>query len=217
MQINGLFPKTKQVFESISNLDCIKDYCLIGGTALAIQIEHRFSEDLDFCIWKKSKYHKQEIKWHVIFNELSTLGAVQKNILDLTHCDFYLDGVKITFFCNGIKEPENMQRIPVLNHIAVADPVSIGVMKLEVLQYRTTHRDYYDIYSLLQEGIALDTLIERTGRYLRHSLKTREILAMLVNRTNIRDDSRFSELLPKYNVSIDAMKQYIIEKIKALT
>jgi len=216
MKVNGIFPKTKQIFEEISKLDCIKDYCMIGGTALAMQIGHRFSEDLDFCIWKKSKQNNPEVNWPVIFNELSTLGNVQKNILDLHHCDFHIDGVKITFFCNTIKEPENLQRIPILNHVVVADPVSIGVMKVEVIQYRATHRDYYDIYSLLQEGISLNTIISRARKYLRYNFKTREIMSVLACGSNFREDRGFHELLPKYNVSISDMKQFIIEKIKEI-
>ena len=214
--MNGLTTRTRQLFESISELDCIKDYCLVGGTALAIQIAHRLSEDLDFCIWKKSGQKTPEVKWHIIFDELSTLGKVEKNILDLSHCDFYLNGVKITFFCNSAKEPENLQRIPVFNHLVVADPVSIGVMKLEVMQYRSTHRDYYDIYSLLREGIDLETIIIRARKYMRHSLKTREILSLLVCGSHFQEDSRFSELFPKYNVSINEIELFLINKIKEI-
>ena len=216
MQVNGLFPKTKQIFEDISKLDCIKDYCMIGGTALSIQIGHRLSEDLDFCIWKKSKQDNQEVNWPVIFKELSTLGEVQKNILDLRHCDFYVNGVKITFFCNNIKEPENLQRIPILNHVVVADPVSIGIMKIEVMLYRTIHRDYYDIYSLLQEGVSLDMLISRARKYLRHSFKTREIMSILASGNNFSEDKKFSELMPKYDVSISDIEQFIVEKLKEM-
>lgn len=215
MKVNGLSPHTESIFEDISKLDCIKDYCLIGGTALALQIAHRHSEDFDFCIWKKYRRDKIEIHWSAIFKELSTLGNVEKNILAFDHCDFYLNGVKITFFANDTQEPANLQRVSFLNNIVVADPVSIGVMKIETMQYRTTHRDYYDIYSLLQEGIGLDTLIIRARKYLRHNLKTREIISMLVCE-NLEEDRKFSELLPKYNISINEIKQFIIEKIKEI-
>jgi len=213
MMVYGLSPHTESIFEKISGLDCIKDYCMIGGTALAVQIGHRLSEDLDFCIWKKFRRDKVEIHWQTIFKELSSIGNVEKNILAFNHCDFYLNGVKITFFGNDIKEPENLQRISFLNNIVVADPVSIGVMKIETMQYRVVHRDYYDVYSLLQEGVSLDMIISRARKYLRHNLKTREIISMLVCE-NIREDKKFSELLPKYNVSINEIRQFIIEKIK---
>ena len=55
MRVNGLSPQTEAIFEDISKLECIKEYCLIGGTALALQLGHRLSEDLDFCKWRKSK------------------------------------------------------------------------------------------------------------------------------------------------------------------
>ena len=43
--MNGLAPYTAEVFEELSTLTCVKDYCLIGGTALALQLNHRLSED----------------------------------------------------------------------------------------------------------------------------------------------------------------------------
>jgi len=211
----GLSPQTESIFEDVSKLDCIKEYCLIGGTALALQIGHRLSEDLDFCIWKKSRFDKVEIQWPIIFKELSSIGYVKKDILAFNHCDFYLNGVKITFFGNDTKEPEKLQRFTFLNNLVVADPVSIGVMKIETLQYRTTHRDYYDIYALLQEGIALELIITRARKYLRHNLKTREIFSMLVCE-NLKEDPNFLKLIPKYDVSISEIKQFIIDKVKEM-
>ena len=215
MKVYGLLPQTELIFEDVSKLTCIKDYCLIGGTALAIQIGHRHSEDLDFCIWKKSRHDKVEIQWPVIFKELSSIGDVKKDILAFNHCDFYINGVKTTFFGNETKEPENLQRISFLNNLVVADPVSIGVMKIETMQYRTTHRDYYDMYALLKEGISLDTIISRARKYLRHKIKTREIISMLVCE-NLKEDPDFPELLPKYNVSVSDIKQFMIEKVKEM-
>ena len=60
-QMNGWSTNARQIFEDVSKLDCIKDYCLIGGTALAIQIGPRLSEDLDFCVWKKTDYTNQKL------------------------------------------------------------------------------------------------------------------------------------------------------------
>jgi hypothetical protein len=34
--MNGLAPHTEKIFEQISHLNCIKNYTLMGGTALAI-------------------------------------------------------------------------------------------------------------------------------------------------------------------------------------
>ena len=40
----GLTESTKEVFGEVSQLDCIKDLFLCGGTGQSIQMNHRLSE-----------------------------------------------------------------------------------------------------------------------------------------------------------------------------
>ena len=58
--MKGLAPHTRQVFEAVSKLDCIKPYLLVGGTALSLQIGTRQSEDLDFMKWRTYRDEKME-------------------------------------------------------------------------------------------------------------------------------------------------------------
>ncbi len=39
--MQGLSDEASRVFEPVSKLNCIKEYILIGGTALALQTGHR--------------------------------------------------------------------------------------------------------------------------------------------------------------------------------
>lgn len=39
--MKGLSVKTSEIFESISKLECIKSYVLVGGTALSLQFGTR--------------------------------------------------------------------------------------------------------------------------------------------------------------------------------
>lgn len=64
--MKGLAPQTSAIFDSISKMDCIKPFVLVGGTALSMQLNHRMSEDLDFMKWMKSADEKQDVEWHVI-------------------------------------------------------------------------------------------------------------------------------------------------------
>ena len=48
----GLAPQTQKIFDAITQLDCIKPFVLVGGTALSLQLGTRQSEDLDFTILK---------------------------------------------------------------------------------------------------------------------------------------------------------------------
>lgn len=42
----GLTPNIEAIIDKVADLECIKPYILCGGTALAMQIDHRKSEDL---------------------------------------------------------------------------------------------------------------------------------------------------------------------------
>lgn len=50
--IHGLTRQAEQVLLNISENEFLKEYTFIGGSALAFQLHHRLSEDLDFCKWK---------------------------------------------------------------------------------------------------------------------------------------------------------------------
>ena len=64
--MKGLAPHTQQIFETVSELDSIRSYLLVGGTALTLQINTRQSEDLDFMRWRTSKTEKMEVAWFQI-------------------------------------------------------------------------------------------------------------------------------------------------------
>ena len=82
--MKGLAPHTSSIFETLSKLECIKPYVLVGGTALSLQLATRQSEDLDFMSWRKSKDEKREVDWPTIRKELQSIGEVEKcDILDL--------------------------------------------------------------------------------------------------------------------------------------
>jgi predicted nucleotidyltransferase component of viral defense system len=173
--MNGLAAHTEKIFEKLSCLECVKDYILMGGTALALQLKHRQSEDLDFCRWHTKKNERLEVNWHVIQQQLSTLGDTKIVLLDNTQCDFLVEGVRITFLAdNKFKQPENLQKIHFLNNIHLVDVTSIGVMKMEVMTQRNVFRDYYDMYVILKSGVDLGNILTRTGKYTFHNLRTRE-------------------------------------------
>ena len=59
--MKGLAPHTQKIIESVSRLECIKPYTLVGGTAQSLQKWTRQSEDLDFMKWRTSKNEKIEV------------------------------------------------------------------------------------------------------------------------------------------------------------
>lgn len=145
--MDGLARHTASIIEALSKLECIKPYVLVGGTALSLQLATRESEDLDFMSWRKNRNERREVDWPRIKKELETIGSVEKcDILDIDHVEYVVNGVKISFYANPNQSPVK-EVIPYLNNIVLADKLSIGAMKMEVLLRRSKFRDYYDIFS----------------------------------------------------------------------
>lgn len=207
--MNGLAPHTKKVFEAVSKLDCVKPYLLVGGTALSLQIENRQSEDLDFMKWRTSKVEKMEVAWYQIEKELATIGIIQhKDILDIDHVEYLVSGVKFSFYACPKYSPVS-EPVDYLNNLKLADVKSIGAMKMEVMLRRSNFRDYYDIYSILKQGVPVDDLISLALSYSGHKLKSKNLLAILTNGSRFTRDAHFEQLEPIYVVTAQEIEEYI--------
>lgn len=199
--MKGLAPQTSAIFDAVSKLECIKPYLLVGGTALSLQLGTRMSEDLDFMSWRKSRSEKREVDWPAIKTELAEIGSIEKiDILDIDHVEFIVDGVKISFYANPNHSPV-LREIAYHNNIRLADPTSIGAMKMEVMLRRSKFRDYYDIYSLLKAGERLTVMINLALKYSGHRLKSKNLIAMLTRSERFVRDTGFASLQPIYEVT----------------
>lgn len=211
--MKGLAEKTSKIIDKVSRMESIKPYVLVGGTALSLQIGTRLSEDLDFMKWRQNRGEKPEVKWAEIERELSTIGEVEsRDLLDIDHVEFVVDGVKISFYSSGNYTPD-LTLVPILGNLVAADPVSIGMMKMEVMLRRSKFRDYYDIYSLIKAGYDVNVMISGALVYSRHRLKTKNLLAMLTNGARFTGDANFKTLEPVYEVGVDEIEALIKEKL----
>ena len=207
--MKGLAPYTQAIFEAVSNLECIKPYLLVGGTALSLQIGTRQSEDLDFMKWRTSKTENMEVAWFQIEKELASVGEIQhKDILDIDHVEFLVSGVKLSFYACPKYSPVN-NPVNYLNNIRLADVRSIGAMKMEVMLRRSNFRDYYDIFSILKSGVSINDLISLALSYSGHKLKSKNLLAMLTNSNPFTRDVGFDQLQPVYSVTAQEIEEFI--------
>ncbi|HCC51872.1 MAG TPA: hypothetical protein DEQ30_07290, partial [Porphyromonadaceae bacterium] len=149
----GLTEKIDIIIKKVATMQSIKPYILGGGTALAMQIGHRKSEDLNFMMWRKSKTEKPEVDWTTIEKELiAKIGEVESfNMLGFDQVEFIVAGVKFSFYVSNNYCPVSAP-VPYLGNICLADIYSIMAMKMEVMLRRMKMRDYYDIYAILKEG-----------------------------------------------------------------
>lgn len=205
---------TEKIFDKITLLPCIKDYTLVGGTALSLQIKARLSEDLDFMKWRTSKNQKQEVDWVTIEKELKNIGKIQSvDIFDFNHVQFVINDVKLSFYFSDkitpVSDPNHFK-----NNLILADLMAIAAMKMEVMLRRSNFRDYYDIYSLLKHGIDFRETVALALSYSNHILSTKNLLAILSDGSRFNIDSNFQQLKPVYKVLVSDIEEFIKDIIR---
>lgn len=214
--IKGLTSDAEKIFLALSELDFIKDYVLVGGTALSLQLQTRLSEDLDFMKWKQSANDQPEIPWDFIKNELEHLrmGHVKTDVLDFNQVLFEIADVKLSFYYRNSYAPQGLKKKPFMGNIQLADVNSIGVMKIDAMLRRGAFRDYYDLYSILKQGADIADLINKAAKYSGYASKTKNFAAIISNGERFSIDDKFHTLNPLYNVSSHEIEVFIKEKIK---
>ncbi|MFY0666002.1 MAG: nucleotidyl transferase AbiEii/AbiGii toxin family protein [Natronospirillum sp.] len=138
-----LLPDTRNVlFQLIDTVPFLGEYVFVGGSALALHLAHRKSEDLDFFTWKEGVFNARDIQKNLSVWKSKTILNLSDQQLDMT-----LDGVKVSFFDASwpFLEPESAQ---VFN---IASLESLAAMKAHTLFVRAKYRDYYDLYFLVKE------------------------------------------------------------------
>ncbi len=210
----GLTENIERIIDSVSAFECIKPYILCGGTALAIQLGHRLSEDLDFMAWRTSRTEKPEVDWPAISKEIEEkIGPIEN--MDLFGFDqviFLVKGVKISFYIPDKYMPQ-MVPGPYFGNIRIAPESAILTMKLEVMLRRMKFRDYYDVYCMVRDGVDIKEGIESAIKYSQFNLKKKNVVSMLLS-GRFYPDSNFSQLNPKYDISEPQMRDYLLRKIQ---
>jgi predicted nucleotidyltransferase component of viral defense system len=131
-------------------------FYLAGGTALALQMGHRRSVDLDF--FSEIDQIHEKTRQEIIIILARRNGLVVEN----TDGDLLLsvNGIHVGFFSYGyaLLEPG-----PEFQNIKLASLLDIGLMKLDALMGRGSRKDFYDLYVLCQK-IPVETLLEAGAR-----------------------------------------------------
>lgn len=118
------------------------EFRLVGGTALALQVGHRRSVDIDFFCEKE--FDNNHLKYLLQKN-------FEKFVLDWENKEGFvswIDGVKVDFFTWHI--PFIYPAIEI-DSLRLADKREIAAMKMEAITSRKEKKDFIDIAVLLKE------------------------------------------------------------------
>ena len=206
----GLTESTKEVFADVSQLDCIKDLFLCGGTGQSIQMNHRLSEDLDFELLGLRK-ERPQLDFAAILGELKAkFPDAREEILGEDHLLVFInDGkVKLSFYrpVNPVKSTSlGLQ----FNNLKTPDIQDLLGMKVFTLCVRTVFRDYYDIYCLLEAGCKLEEAISYASYLSRHQIRSKTMYSRLLSPQLFQRKQDFERMCPKYAVSAEEIRDRI--------
>jgi len=131
-----------------------KDYYLVGGTAIALQLGHRDSLDFDLFTFKPIK--RKQIK-NIIINRGFYVDNIIYEAFDQMH--LIIDTIKVTFFQFPHKINAKIDFNKIINTPTLLDLAS---MKAYALGGRAKWKDYVDLYFILKHHFTLHQIIENT-------------------------------------------------------
>lgn len=140
LHISTVEPSTLELLKKLQQLPILRDTRLVGGTALALQLGHRKSIDLDF-------FGQVDVSSQDLQEALRAIGTLtvlkeSKNI----HI-YVLNGIKIDIV--NYTYPW-LDDVVCDNNIRLASPKDIAAMKITAIIGRGTRKDFADIYFLLR-------------------------------------------------------------------
>lgn len=175
---HGVLP----VAARLGQLPQLRDFYLAGGTALALQIGHRQSRDLDF-------FTRQPARRLTLKGPTSWLSQhfSQSELVDLQsdQAHYVVDGVSLTLLAYPFARP--FQDFD-WRGLHVADARSIAIQKAYTIGRRPQARDYLDIEAVLNRGILdLRTLLSQAAKVYGDAFSPKLFLQQLTYTKDIDD------------------------------
>ena len=129
-----------------------REYYLVGGTAVSLQIGHR--QSIDFDLFKKSSISKAKI-----VKRLAEFG-LSYQLLYTNSESFHIvvNDVKVTFF----EYPFDIPTTKSFEKIRMPDLQTLAAMKAYALGRRVKWKDYVDLYFILRDYADLASVMTQS-------------------------------------------------------
>ena len=200
MHYEALNQETKNIWKKCGFL--LHDFYLAGGTALALQIGHRISVDLDF-------FSPDPLKKTLLSKIEEQFGPVSVLVNTKSELTLIAEGVKMTF----LHYPFILKYKTVdANITPLASILDIASMKAYTIGRRRSFKDYVDVYFILsKEYITLDLLISDSKEKYGYAFNDRLFCEQLTSPEDLDDENIIWLEKP---LSKADMQSFFQEKIK---
>lgn len=205
MHLKVLNRKQKNI---ISKLGFLKKrgFYLAGGTALALQLGHRTSKDLDFYNQKHFRSKNLLVKTEKELRIKAKEYSLAKETLFIRILD-----VDMSFFYYPYSLIKPLIK---MNAINLASKEDIAAMKILSIVQRATKRDYVDIYFLLKELRLEDLLKFAKQKYPELNLYLALRALEFYKDIDLKEERRRGKIHIFSGVGWPAIKRFLTKEVK---
>lgn len=141
LHLETIEPKTLELLRRLQSLSIFEHSRLVGGTALALQLGHRKSIDLDM-------FGSIEATSEEIQDACRNAGELEISKTSKNINIYWVDGIKV----DCVNYPyEWLEECKVLDGLRLASVNDIAAMKISAIINRGTKKDFIDLHFLLKE------------------------------------------------------------------
>jgi hypothetical protein len=166
-QLDQLPAPTAAVIAKLADEPALSGFCLVGGTALALQAGHRRSLDVDLVAFtptldKNGLFRAMRALGATLVTPQSMISTAKINGVDLLARvqDYVLDGVKLQCFTDPAGQRHAAGIQPVAGwRFGLMDLPNLFAMKSALLLKRARSRDYFDLMWFCQNGKTLADIV----------------------------------------------------------
>ncbi len=148
LQTRTIESATLGLLKSLMAYPLLEPFYLVGGTALALQLGHRFSIDLD--LFTHLPFDKQQL-----FDGLKKDYNIEIELTNNVISIGYINDVKIDLVTVRYTPQYPMHLIEGVRMLDIKD---IAAMKLNAITQRGNKKDFYDVYFLFKKIPLADML-----------------------------------------------------------
>lgn len=149
-------PAQRRLWDELQSVPA--EFVLYGGTAIALRLGHRRSEDFDF--FASAPFDPGSLQKSIVFLRDLPRSAFAQYKRNTLAAMVERDGsVQVSFFgglgLNRLKNPELAED----SNIMVASLLDLAGTKAGTIYGRFATKDYFDIHAILKSGMSLETIL----------------------------------------------------------
>jgi len=143
LRLNTVHQETFSLLKILVSLDRLRGFYLAGGTALALQLGHRISVDLDF--FTSSVFDSNEL--FEFLKESYEVSSATSSVNSLSlYVKLHEERIKVDFIRHNYPF---LQPVKHVENIRLSSLQDIAAMKLNAVANRGAKKDFYDVFALL--------------------------------------------------------------------